>query len=181
MSKKKKGKHTHLIISVLIMIIVVLTIFISVLQYEKSEASKLRLKLDKGLDKEVPDSKDFIYEEEGTIEGWTTDKYFKEDMEKAVVLFASAKILGLTIVYYPEDDQVIAGTPQMVAKKITLFDGKAHHLAYSFKKGGRQRITYDGQIIAESEFKSFESYMTGMAVWGSEHTVSESFVIDRIS
>jgi hypothetical protein len=96
---------------------------------------------------------DFPNTEAGTFAGFAGEKYFREPIEEVVVLFASAKIPGIAIIYYPEEKKIIAGSPQMTIENIKLFNGVRHQIAYSFKKGDKQRFYYDGNLKAEMDFK----------------------------
>lgn len=118
---------------------------------------------------------DFPSTEEGTFSAWVQERYFKEPMDLLIVFFSSEKIPGLSFVYYPEEQKLVAGMPPLVVEQVRFFDGQAHHLAYSFQKGGEQRLYYDGQLVAASSFVPKEkSFLTGMVVGTASHVVSEA-------
>lgn len=108
---------------------------------------------------------DFPNKEMGTFSGFAGEKFFKEPIDKVVILFASAKIPGLAIIYYPEEKKIMAGLPQMVIENVELFNGAKHQIAYTFKNDGKQRFYYDGNLKLETDFKILETNKaTGMSV-----------------
>ncbi len=119
---------------------------------------------------------DFPSTEEGTFGGQLNPAYFKEQLDQVVILFASAKIPGLTILYYPYEHRLVAGTPQMVISDIVFFDGQAHEIMYSFKKGGNQYFFYDGKVVGQSAYvPSEENMLTGLVTGPAVVVVSEGF------
>ena len=120
-------------------------------------------------------STDFPSTEEGTFSAWVREQYYKEQLDPMVVFFVSEKISGLSLVYYPEEQKLVAGTPPLVADGIRFFDGQAHHLAYSFKKDGEQRLYYDGKLVGVSSFVPKEkNSLTGLVTGAPENFVSEA-------
>ncbi len=118
---------------------------------------------------------DFPSTEEGTFSAWVREQYYKEQLDPLVVFFVSEKISGLSLVYYPEEQKLVAGMPPLVADGIRFFDGQAHHLAYSFQKDGEQRLYYDGKLVAVSSFVPKEkSFLTGMVTGTASNFVSEA-------
>ena len=107
--------------------------------------------------------RDFTSSKEGTFVG-TIKANYKEPIDNAVVLFASATMPGISIVYEPETKKLIAGSPEMTAENIALFDGKKHQIAYAFKKGNEQQLYYDGLQVAQSKFEWQPDHLTGMAI-----------------
>src|SRR3989344_1080577 len=73
---------------------------------------------------------DFPSIEEGTLAGTLKEVYFKEQIDSVVVLFASAKIPGLSLLYYPEKKMLVGGSPALVASEVSLFDGQKHSVLY---------------------------------------------------
>src|SRR3989344_1242645 len=73
---------------------------------------------------------DFPSTEEGTLAGTLKEVYFKEQIDPVVVLFASAKIPGLSLLYYPEKKMLVGGSPALVASEVSLFDGQKHSVLY---------------------------------------------------
>ena len=119
---------------------------------------------------------DFPSIEEGTLAGTLKEVYFKEQIDSVVVLFASAKIPGLSLLYYPEKKMLVGGSPALVASEVSLFDGQKHSVMYSFKRDGQQVILYDGQLVASGEFKLPEgNALTGLVTGVPENKVSEGF------
>ncbi|MFC1691065.1 hypothetical protein ACFL0W_02680 [Nanoarchaeota archaeon] len=111
----------------------------------------------------------------GTLAGWAGEAYFKEVIDNPVILFASANIPGLTMIYYPYEERLVAGTPQMVVEGIKLFKGEKHKLAYSFDKNGKQRIFLDDKLMAESDFKVQENELVGMITGAPELIISDAW------
>lgn len=124
---------------------------------------------------------DFPSTEEGTFSGWLKKSYFKEPVDKEVVLFSSARIPGLTLIYHSEENRLSGGIPAMAAENILFFDKQRHHLVYTFKKGGWQYLYYDGQQVAASEFQPSLSKITGLITGTSSQAISESFEQIEIS
>ena len=125
---------------------------------------------------------DFPTAEEGTFIGVLPEKYFKEEMDNVIILFASAKIPGLTLMYYPEQKRLVGGTPQLAAENIYLFDGQKHELKYSFKKNGPQSLFYDNKLIASGDFRpAYPLVITGLAIGFIDNHVSDAFVEVDIS
>ncbi len=124
---------------------------------------------------------DFPSAEAGTLVGTLHPRYFKEPLDNIIVLFASVKVPGLMLTYYPENHKIIGGTPQMVAEGITLFDGVPHELLYSFHEGGQQIIMVDRKVVAASNFVSYRNPLTGAVVGVSESIVSPAWEKVEIS
>lgn len=117
---------------------------------------------------------DFPSTVEGTFSAWVQERYFKDSVDPLIVFFSSEKIPGLSFVYYPEEQRLVAGMPPLVVEQVRFFDGQAHHLAYSFQRGGEQRLYYDGQLVGISSFVPKEkSFLTGMVVGTANNVVSE--------
>lgn len=112
---------------------------------------------------------DFGSSKEGTFVGNIKENYFKEPIDDVVTLFSSASMPGLSIIYEPESKKLIAGSPQMIAENIALFDGKKHQIAYTFKKEGGQQLYYDGLQVAQSKFEWKSDHLTGMVVREEAH------------
>lgn len=123
---------------------------------------------------------DFPSAEAGTLVGTLHPQYFKEPIDNIIILFASIKVQGLMLTYYPQDHKIIGGTPQMVAEGITLFDGVPHELLYSFHEGGQQIIMVDRKVVAASNFVSYRSSLTGAVVGVSESVVSPAWEMVEI-
>lgn len=112
----------------------------------------------------------------GTFTGWAGEQYFTDAPDKVMVLFASSTIPGLAMLYYPYENRIVVGTPQMTIEGIELFKGQKHMVAYSFINGGEQKFYYDGELKASSEFElQAANEITGMAVGATETVISEQF------
>ena len=129
-----------------------------------------------------PPEIDFPDTKGGTFTGWAGEQYFSEAPDKVVVLFASATVSGLTMIYYPYENRIVVGTPQMSIEGIELFKGRKHMVAYSFINGGEQKFYYDGELKASSEFKMpTGNDITGMVTGAGEAIISEGFEKVEIS
>ena len=118
---------------------------------------------------------DFPNDQQGIFIGILQSEYFKQPVDQIVVLFASSRIPGLTIIYYPYEKRLVAGTPAMNAENIAFFDGTSHELKYAFQKDGNQQLWYDGKLVAESRFIPVRSTLTGAVIGVPEVLVSEGF------
>jgi len=120
---------------------------------------------------------DFSNNQEGTFIGTLQAEYFKEPIDQVVVMFVSAKIPGLTLIYYPYENKLVGGSPQMVANNVIFFDGIQHHLAYTFKENGEQILIYDDNIVGQSPFQAPQnSPLTGAVTGITETGVSAVFL-----
>lgn len=125
---------------------------------------------------------DFPSSDEGSLIAWTKESYFRQPVDKIVVLFVSARLPGLALIYYPEEKRLIGGTPQMAAEGISLFDGQPHQVGYIFKAKDKQQLIYDGRLVANSPFQLYsQSQLTGMFIGAVQPTVSESIYKIEIS
>ncbi len=80
-----------------------------------------------------------------------------------VILFESRFIDGLTIIYNIKDQYLEGGVPVMQSTKISLFDGKLHHVAYSYDKNHNgQLFVVDGNTIAMSQYKGKKAEHNGI-------------------
>ncbi|MFH1275533.1 MAG: hypothetical protein ABIH82_00315 [Candidatus Woesearchaeota archaeon] len=118
---------------------------------------------------------DFPSDQAGTLNG-----YLQVDpnmpVENTIVLFSSAKISGLAMVYYPKQKRVVVGMPPMVADNVDLFDGKEHNVIYTFEKEGMQAFFIDKQIVVSGNYKPYSGAgITGMVIGISENIVSGLF------
>lgn len=114
---------------------------------------------------------DFPSSREGTFVGTITGDTLANNEE--VLLFHSANIPGLDLKYYPKELRLIGGTPVMSAEGITLFDGKPHQVAYTFQRFSKQRLFFDGAMVAESDFVWYSGYLTGLVIGTDSAFVSE--------
>ncbi len=119
---------------------------------------------------------DFESAEEGTFNGQLLPTYFKDPIDPVIVLFASAKVPGISFIYYPYDSKLVVGSPPMSIENVKFFAGEGVLIGYIFKKDGNQYLYLDGQMVASSQFKLPESdSITGMVTGASKHAVSKGF------
>ena len=180
MSVKKRKNVSFLLLarSILIIVIIGAVFYISIdAVINKTNIGTGEFEQNKA---EVEDTvttiiRDFPSTAEGTFYGQVQPLYFKESMDHIVVLFASQRITGLALIYYPYQKRLVGGTPQMVAENINLFDGVAHDIIYSFKERGKQMMLYDNQIVAASDFTlNTPNSLTGMVVGPASAVLSRS-------
>jgi len=69
-----------------------------------------------------------------------------------ILLFRSRKVSGLVIYYLYNEKKIQGGLPKITTPKVNLLDGVLHQIAYTFKKGDKQRIYFDGEKISESNY-----------------------------
>jgi hypothetical protein len=121
----------------------------------------------------LPENKDFPSIKEGTFVGTINGNNVVN--YKKIILFQSAKISGLTLAYYPEKMMLFGGTPEMKAENINLFDGQVHQIAYTFKRFDKQKLYFDGVLVAESNFNSFPRHLSGLVTGVEKVYVSNLF------
>ncbi len=181
-SSKKKDFQFEVIpvvISALIVVAFFTQIFFSPLELSKKLISVERTN-DGFIDRETKEDVkisiiDFPSSDQGTFSGWINEKYFKEPIDNKVVLFASVRVPGVALTYYPNEKQLVGGTPEMTARNVLLFDGKKHQIAYTFKKGGKQSLFYDGKLMEKSNFQFYnKDQLTGMFIGLGQPVISES-------
>lgn len=120
---------------------------------------------------ESPKTNDFPSSKEGTFVGTITGNAQVSSDE--ILLFHSANIPGLDLKYYPQELRLKGGTPIMSAERIVIFDGKPHQIAYTFKRFSKQRLFFDGIMVAESDFVWYSGYLTGLVIGPDSAFVSE--------
>ena len=118
---------------------------------------------------------DFPNDQQGIFIGQLNNHYFKDPIDPIVVLFISARIPGLSMIYYPYEQRIVAGTPSMNIENVVLFDGTSHEVKYAFQKDGNQQFWYDGNLVAESRFIPAGSSITGAVTGVDQVFVSEGF------
>lgn len=122
----------------------------------------------------TPKGIDFPDTKGGTFAGWAGEQYFQDAPDEVMVLFTSSTVPGLAMIYYPYQERVVVGTPQMIIEKVPLFNGEKHLVAYSFVGGGEQKFYYDGELKASGPFELYQqNEVTGMVTGTSEAFVSE--------
>ncbi|MBU0459312.1 MAG: hypothetical protein KKH52_02005 [Nanoarchaeota archaeon] len=182
MAKKRnihKWDHKTVIITVLIMVMVAFMLIFSFKSMGKTTGGIVsELEQQNSISSaeiDFPDTRG------GTFTGWAGENYFVDAPPEVVVLFTSATVPGLSILYYPYQERIVVGTPQMVVEGINLFNGQKHMVSYSFTNGGEQKFFYDGQLVANSAFELYgQNSFTGMAVL-EEAVVFEGFEKVEIS
>jgi len=99
-----------------------------------------------------------------------------ENSVDKTLIFESAYIEGLQLVYDIAGQFLEGGVPQIQSTKITLFDGNRHTLAYSYDRTrGGQAIFVDNEPIAMGRYlgKKAPGGITGAAVGVSKPYVLE--------
>ncbi len=169
------------IVSMVITILIVAVVLLSIKSAGKVTGTVIASQLEEKKSISPPEI-DFPDTKGGTFTGWAGEQYFTDAPDKVVVLFASATVSGLTMIYYPYENRIVVGTPQMSIEEIELFKGKKHMVAYSFINGGEQKFYYDGELKASSEFKMPNGNdLTGMVTGAGETIISEGFERVEIS
>jgi len=121
---------------------------------------------------------DFESSDEGTIMFWTNLHILRESVGNAdyIILFSSERIKGLKIIYDVMDFRLKGGIPLIGSYKEINFDGNRHHIAYTFRKNGKQALYFDGNIVAEGNFVyKGGNEMTGFAVYSNKLGVDASY------
>ena len=98
---------------------------------------------------------DFPFSDQGRFKGTLAPGYYQIPL--AAVLFSSGSVPGIALLYYPKTRMLLAGSPFMQAK-VSLFDGQPHELEYVFGEG-RQKLYYDGTLVASGTFRKQEGSM----------------------
>ena len=179
--KVKKINHKTMIVGMVITILITAVVLLSIKSTGKVTGTVIASELEEKKSISPPEI-DFPDTKGGTFTGWAGEQYFSEAPDKVVVLFASAAVSGLTMIYYPYENRIVVGTPQMSIEGIELFKGKKHMVAYSFINGGEQKFYYDGELKASSEFKMpTGNDLTGMVTGAGEAFVYEGFEKAEIS
>ncbi len=175
MFKKRAINYKYFsLVAVLVIVIAALT----AVSVQMMQPEKIPVNLNENLGQLTPKGVDFPNTKGGTLSGWAGSKYYKEPIDDVIILFASANVPGLTLLYYPNENKLVAGTPQLTVEEIKLFQGERHNLVYSFDLGKSQRIYYDGILKAESDFQLYSSELTGMVTGAPTAIVSESFEVE---
>lgn len=119
---------------------------------------------------------DFTSDAEGMFNGQLNNNYDKEEVDPVVVLFSSATVPGINLIYYHYENKVVVGTPQMVVENVVLFNDRPHWVGYTFKEGKKQYFFYDGKVVASSDFEPpQENALTGFVTGAAENYVYEGF------
>lgn len=177
MSNKKIYTNTSVIASVITILLIITAISLS----QTKIYHEIYQSLDQPIKPLTQKDLDFPNTKGGTFSGIAGTEFPEPPMKEVIVLFASVTVPGLALIYYPQENRLIAGTPQMIAEGIELFQGKKHELTYSFNKNGKQAIFYDGELKVESDFKLYNNDLTGMITGTSEVLISDGFDEIKIS
>jgi len=98
-----------------------------------------------------------------------------ETTPSRVQLFRSKLVEGLAIDYLYEEKYIVSGIPKLKSAEVSLFDGNLHQVAYTFKRGEKQQLYFDGQLMAEGEYNpATKLTITGFLVKLPENEVKES-------
>jgi hypothetical protein len=149
-------------VSIVLIIVLLSLVVIDILGNDPSQEDEKVLVLEDGeqAEERAITDKDFPSTEEGKLVGYVKQQ---ASSNEKVILFKSVKIPGLSLIYNPPREQLIGGSPKMVAGNIRLLDGNLHQITYSFKKNNKQQIIYDGRLVAQSDFKIYgRNYFTAL-------------------
>ncbi|PIN70743.1 hypothetical protein COV93_00220 [Candidatus Woesearchaeota archaeon CG11_big_fil_rev_8_21_14_0_20_43_8] len=99
------------------------------------------------------------------------------DVREYILFFSSVNEPDLSIAYNIQSKRFEAGSPVLSSKEIDIFDGRAHQLAYTYKRGMGQNLFLDGTLVNTSVFDwRGASEITGFAVSSVEsYDVAEGF------
>ena len=175
MNKKMEGGIVILILAALIVAGYASAKFVYSLTEENTKTTDLKVSDKNPL---IQVNQDFSSKMEGTLSGWTDEKYYKEPIDETIVLFSSEKIPGLSVVYYPAENKLVAGSPPIIVNNIHLFNGYKHHIGYAFKEN-KQGLFYDGKLIAAADFMPrLQNGFTGMVTGSYSNEVSPSIILE---
>lgn len=165
--KRGSKKIKHGIAGFVIITILFVSIFLILNKFNKEEVPQAPTEMQLG---------DFENDKEGMFNGQLNNNYDKEEVDPVVVLFSSAIVPGLSLIYYHYEQKVVVGTPQMVVENVILFNDRPHWISYTFKEGGKQYFFYDGDVVASSTFEPpQENALTGFVTGVAENYVYEGF------
>jgi hypothetical protein len=100
-----------------------------------------------------------------------------ESAPTKVLLFRSKVLEGLSVYYLYEEKNITAGMPRLTSPAVNLLDGSMHTVIYTFKRGYKQMLIVDGQVMAESKFSpAVKQAPTGFLVYSPEKEVSNDRV-----
>lgn len=161
---RKKEKWISLIIVVAVLLVFVK--FASILgenKPEKEEELDLAVKLNL--------EGDFPNPEEGTavfnIRLFMDNIILKSKRVPKYVIFAESETIPRLIFRYNLHNSVFeGGLPLIRSEEVVFLDGNIHEVAYTFKRGGKQKIFFDGKEVASGDFDASKIGITGFAVSG---------------
>lgn len=153
-AKKKNHLMTGIVVGAIVLIfavgIIALFNFMRGMPLQEEKAEIVVVLKDTGAIVDLPNP------EEGTLRidfrAVESDVDVAEMPPTKVLLFRSKAIEGLNVYYLYEEKKVSAGIPLMLSPEINLLDGSHHTIIYTFKKGYKQMLLVDGQVMAEGEF-----------------------------
>jgi hypothetical protein len=131
--------------------------------------------------KEMGNTVDLPNPDEGTLRidfrAVDSDVNVAESSPTKILLFRSKVLEGLSVYYLYDDKNVTAGMPRLTSPAVNLLDGTMHTIIYTFKRGYKQMLLVDGQIMGESDFSpAVKQAPTGFLVNVPENEISN----DRI-
>ncbi|MDP3733700.1 MAG: hypothetical protein Q8R37_00575 [Nanoarchaeota archaeon] len=160
-------KNNYFIASVVIVIVLFSGIFMIFHTFNTKELPPAPTEMQLG---------DFENNQEGMFNGQLNNNYDQEEVDPVVVLFSSATVPGVNLIYYHYENKVVVGTPQMVVENVILFNDRPHWVGYTFKEGEKQYFFYDGEVVASSEFEPpQENSLTGFVTGAAQSYVYEGF------
>jgi len=132
--------------------------------------------------KEMGNTVDLPNPDEGTLRidfrAVDSDVNVAESSPTKILLFRSKVLEGLNVYYLYQDKNVTAGMPRLTSPAINLLDGTMHTIVYTFKRGYKQMLLVDGQVMGESDFSpAVKQAPTGFLVNVPENDVQD----DKIS
>lgn len=144
--------------------------------------SKLEPKIEKQLEtiivlQEQGEYSDLTQTNEGTIaitfRARDEDVNIGENQPTKVQLFRSRVLQGLGVYYLYAEKMIEAGMPKIKTTPVNVLDGEMHKIIYTFKKGSKQAIYFDGNKLAEGDYKPETTIIiTGLVVKQEEIKIS---------
>ena len=93
--------------------------------------------------------KDFTNKEEGTVVMFTTVNDLPDGI-KYLTFFKSKLLQGISIKYVIKELKLKAGAPLMNSEELNIIG--RHMIAYTYKKGDKQALYFDGEKVASGNF-----------------------------
>jgi hypothetical protein len=190
-SAEKKGKGgqksylmTGLVVGILFMLFLAgagaIYYFSQKLPYLKQKAETVVVL------KEMGNAVDLPNPDEGTLRidfrAVDSDVNVAESSPTKVLLFRSKTLEGLNVYYLYEEKNVTAGMPKLTSPSINLLDGSMHTIIYTFKRGYKQMLIVDGQLVGESDFApAVKQAPTGFLVYVPENEIETGNVGAAVS
>jgi len=126
--------------------------------------------------KEMGTPTDLPNPDEGTVRidfrAVDSDVNVGETPPTKILLFRSKVLGGLNVYYLYEGRNVTAGMPKLTSPSINLLDGTMHTVIYTFKRGYKQMLIVDGQVMGESDFlPAIKQAPTGFLVYSPDKEI----------